>query len=98
MLIHVFIYFSSSIYVCPEIHQKRSRHGGSAIHSRKCLRHATCCQIWQPRTASFNASATHKGTSRANFGVTEPNTGLETLKLKTTATKCSDGSSHSISG
>jgi acyl-CoA dehydrogenase len=38
------------------------------------------------------------GSSRACFGVTEPNTGLDTLKLKTTATKSPDGSSYSVSG
>ncbi|GAB7354949.1 hypothetical protein MBLNU459_g5566t2 [Dothideomycetes sp. NU459] len=36
------------------------------------------------------------GEVRACFGVTEPNTGLETLKLRTTATK--DGDSYRISG
>lgn len=36
------------------------------------------------------------GTWRTCFGVTEPNTGLETLKLKTLATKTEDG--YSISG
>lgn len=39
-----------------------------------------------------------KGTSRACFGVTEPNTGLDTLKLKTRATRSPDGSSYSITG
>jgi acyl-CoA dehydrogenase len=39
-----------------------------------------------------------KGTSRACFGVTEPNTGLDTLRLKTRAVKSSDGKSYSISG
>ena len=38
------------------------------------------------------------GTSRACFGVTEPNTGLETLKLKTQAVKSKDGDSYSITG
>lgn len=38
------------------------------------------------------------GTSRACFGVTEPNTGLETLKLKTRAEKSKDGESYSITG
>ncbi|KAJ5094848.1 hypothetical protein N7456_010709 [Penicillium angulare] len=36
------------------------------------------------------------GTWRTCFGVTEPNTGLETLKLKTLATKTADG--YSVSG
>ena len=39
-----------------------------------------------------------KGTSRACFGVTEPNTGLDTLKLKTRATKSPDGAIYSITG
>jgi acyl-CoA dehydrogenase len=39
-----------------------------------------------------------KGTARACFGVTEPNTGLDTLKLKTRATKSPDGSNYSITG
>ena len=38
------------------------------------------------------------GSSRACFGVTEPNTGLETLKLKTRAVKSQDGQSYSITG
>lgn len=38
------------------------------------------------------------GSSRACFGVTEPNTGLDTLKLKTIAKKASDGSSYYITG
>jgi acyl-CoA dehydrogenase len=38
------------------------------------------------------------GASRACFGVTEPNTGLETLKLKTRAVKSQDGDSYSITG
>ena len=37
-----------------------------------------------------------KGETRACFGVTEPNTGLETLKLKTTAKR--DGDSYLING
>ena len=36
------------------------------------------------------------GKTRACFGVTEPNTGLETLKLRTTAEK--DGDGYLISG
>lgn len=38
------------------------------------------------------------GQHRTCFGVTEPNTGLDTLKLKTLAKKSSDGSKYSISG
>ncbi|KAK4911097.1 hypothetical protein LTR49_020264 [Elasticomyces elasticus] len=38
------------------------------------------------------------GKWRTCFGVTEPNTGLETLKLKTTATPTKDGSGYTISG
>ena len=38
------------------------------------------------------------GKYRTCFGVTEPNTGLDTLKLKTFAKKSSDGSTYSISG
>lgn len=38
------------------------------------------------------------GEWRTCFGVTEPNTGLETLKLKTTATPLADGSGYSITG
>ena len=38
------------------------------------------------------------GEWRTCFGVTEPNTGLETLKLKTLAKKSSDGSQYLISG
>ncbi|KAF7179303.1 hypothetical protein CNMCM7691_008236 [Aspergillus felis] len=38
------------------------------------------------------------GTWRTCFGVTEPNTGLETLKLKTTATKNASGDSYSVTG
>ncbi|KAF2757686.1 acyl-CoA dehydrogenase NM domain-like protein [Pseudovirgaria hyperparasitica] len=37
-----------------------------------------------------------RGESRTCFGVTEPNTGLETLKLRTTATR--DGDTYRISG
>ena len=37
-----------------------------------------------------------QGKTRACFGVTEPNTGLETLKLRTTATR--DGDSYLING
>lgn len=36
------------------------------------------------------------GKTRCCFGVTEPNTGLETLKLRTTATK--DGDDYLITG
>jgi acyl-CoA dehydrogenase len=38
------------------------------------------------------------GTSRVCFGVTEPNTGLETLKLKTRAVKAKYGNEYLISG
>ncbi|KAI6892378.1 acyl-CoA dehydrogenase [Hortaea werneckii] len=38
------------------------------------------------------------GEWRTCFGVTEPNTGLETLKLKTLATPTQDGSGYHISG
>lgn len=38
------------------------------------------------------------GKIRVCFGVTEPNTGLDTLRLKTQAVKSSDGQSYSISG
>ena len=38
------------------------------------------------------------GEWRTCFGVTEPNTGLDTLKLKTTAIKDSDGRGYTISG
>lgn len=38
------------------------------------------------------------GEWRTCFGVTEPNTGLETLKLKTTATPDSDGKGYRITG
>ncbi|KAK3067998.1 hypothetical protein LTR53_014770 [Teratosphaeriaceae sp. CCFEE 6253] len=38
------------------------------------------------------------GEWRTCFGVTEPNTGLETLKLKTTATPTSDGSGYTVTG
>lgn len=38
------------------------------------------------------------GKWRTCFGVTEPNTGLDTLRLKTTATKSKDGSSYLVSG
>jgi acyl-CoA dehydrogenase len=38
------------------------------------------------------------GKTRVCFGVTEPNTGLDTLKLKTTATKSADGKTYSVSG
>lgn len=37
-----------------------------------------------------------EGRTRACFGVTEPNTGLETLKLRTTATR--DGDSYIVNG
>lgn len=39
-----------------------------------------------------------EGRERSCFGVTEPNTGLETLKLKTLAQRSSDGSEYSVSG
>jgi acyl-CoA dehydrogenase len=39
-----------------------------------------------------------EGKKRVCFGVTEPNTGLDTLKLRTTATKSSDGKTYTISG
>jgi acyl-CoA dehydrogenase len=38
------------------------------------------------------------GKTRVCFGVTEPNTGLDTLRLKTTATKSSDGKTYSVTG
>ncbi|KAM3424571.1 hypothetical protein BST61_g6567 [Cercospora zeina] len=38
------------------------------------------------------------GKERACFGVTEPNTGLDTLKLQSLAKKSSDGKSYSLSG
>ena len=38
------------------------------------------------------------GTERSCFGVTEPNTGLDTLKLQSRAVKSSDGSSYTLSG
>jgi acyl-CoA dehydrogenase len=38
------------------------------------------------------------GASRACFGVTEPNTGLNTLALKTRATKSADGSTYAVTG
>ncbi|KAF2719501.1 acyl-CoA dehydrogenase NM domain-like protein [Polychaeton citri CBS 116435] len=38
------------------------------------------------------------GEWRTCFGVTEPNTGLETLKLKTTATRNPSGDDYSVSG
>jgi acyl-CoA dehydrogenase len=38
------------------------------------------------------------GKTRVCFGVTEPNTGLDTLKLKTTATKSADGQTYSVTG
>ncbi|EAW12062.1 acyl-CoA dehydrogenase family protein [Aspergillus clavatus NRRL 1] len=38
------------------------------------------------------------GTWRTCFGVTEPNTGLETLKLKTSATKTAAGDAYSVTG
>jgi acyl-CoA dehydrogenase len=38
------------------------------------------------------------GQARACFGVTEPNTGLETLKLTTRATKSADGGSYRVHG
>lgn len=38
------------------------------------------------------------GEWRTCFGVTEPNTGLETLKLKTTATPTPDGSGYRVTG
>jgi alkylation response protein AidB-like acyl-CoA dehydrogenase len=38
------------------------------------------------------------GEERACFGVTEPNTGLDTLKLQSRAVKSSDGSHYSLSG
>jgi acyl-CoA dehydrogenase len=38
------------------------------------------------------------GKVRVCFGVTEPNTGLDTLRLKTLATKSSDGQSYSVTG
>ncbi|KAF2766253.1 acyl-CoA dehydrogenase NM domain-like protein, partial [Teratosphaeria nubilosa] len=38
------------------------------------------------------------GEWRTCFGVTEPNTGLETLKLKTTATPSPDGTGYLVSG
>ncbi|EGP84712.1 uncharacterized protein MYCGRDRAFT_75494 [Zymoseptoria tritici IPO323] len=38
------------------------------------------------------------GKERACFGVTEPNTGLDTLKLQSLAVKNSDGKSYSVSG
>src|SRR5947207_14316195 len=39
-----------------------------------------------------------KGEWRTCFGVTEPNTGLDTLRLKTTATKSASGDRSSFSG
>lgn len=39
-----------------------------------------------------------EGKERACFGVTEPNTGLDTLKLQSLATRSSDGKSYSVSG
>jgi acyl-CoA dehydrogenase len=39
-----------------------------------------------------------KGEWRTCFGVTEPNTGLDTLRLKTTATRSASGDTYSISG
>jgi alkylation response protein AidB-like acyl-CoA dehydrogenase len=38
------------------------------------------------------------GRERACFGVTEPNTGLDTLKLQSRAVKSSDGSHYTLSG
>ncbi|KAF7194851.1 Acyl-CoA dehydrogenase fadE12 [Pseudocercospora fuligena] len=38
------------------------------------------------------------GKERACFGVTEPNTGLDTLKVQSLATKNSDGKSYSVNG
>lgn len=38
------------------------------------------------------------GKERACFGVTEPNTGLDTLKLQSLATKNPDGKSYSVTG
>lgn len=38
------------------------------------------------------------GKERACFGVTEPNTGLDTLKLQSLATKNPDGESYSVTG
>ncbi|CAK4034887.1 isovaleryl- dehydrogenase [Lecanosticta acicola] len=38
------------------------------------------------------------GKERACFGVTEPNTGLDTLKLQSLATKNSEGKSYSVTG
>ncbi|KAF2273620.1 acyl-CoA dehydrogenase NM domain-like protein [Westerdykella ornata] len=38
------------------------------------------------------------GTWRTCFGVTEPNAGLDTLRLSTTATRTQDGSAYAISG
>jgi acyl-CoA dehydrogenase len=38
------------------------------------------------------------GKWRTCFGVTEPNTGLDTLRLKTTATKLGDGGGYSVTG
>lgn len=38
------------------------------------------------------------GDERACFGVTEPNTGLDTLKLQSTATISSDGQSYTLKG
>ncbi|KAK6822612.1 acyl-CoA dehydrogenase/oxidase [Apiospora arundinis] len=38
------------------------------------------------------------GEWRTCFGVTEPNTGLDTLRLRTTARKSSDGHSYSVTG
>ncbi|CRG90694.1 acyl-CoA dehydrogenase [Talaromyces islandicus] len=38
------------------------------------------------------------GKWRTCFGVTEPNTGLDTLRLKTTATKSKDGNTYLVSG
>ncbi|KAK4494234.1 hypothetical protein PRZ48_014532 [Zasmidium cellare] len=38
------------------------------------------------------------GKERACFGVTEPNTGLDTLKLQSLATKNPDGQSYSVTG
>src|SRR5271154_5002674 len=39
-----------------------------------------------------------KGEWRTCFGVTEPNTGLDTLRLKTTATRSASGDAYSVSG
>lgn len=67
---------------------------GPKISSRGCCHNWSVAKSGRVLACEFGAAILHNKSAHSHR--TEPNTGLETLKLRTLATK--DGESYSISG